>query len=241
VIVDGALYVRGERQQGRLSFADLGDLETPDGAFVWFGLRMPTEEEMAVAQRAFQLHPLAVEDALSVHERPKLEFYGETLFLVLRTARYLKAGDEVESGELCVFVGPRFVLSVRHGQASPLARVRSDVDSRPGLARLGPRAVLHAICDRIATDYHDVVEELIKDVREVERDVFSDSRHQPTRRIYFLIREVLDFVLAVSALTGPLNQLAGPACEPWIHSDIARTMTCGRSRPGWRSRRSPPS
>jgi magnesium transporter len=182
-----------------VTFADVTGLADRDDEFVWFGLRMPTESEMAAAQHAFGLHELAVEDALSVHERPKLEFYGDTLFLVLRTERYLHSTNEVESGEICVFIGPRFLLSVRHGQASDLARVRAEVDGH----------------------HHDVLEDLTRDVRAAEHEVFSDSRYQPTKRIYLLIREVLDFLVAISALTGPLNQLAGPVCEPWIAPDVA--------------------
>src|SRR5262245_11949461 len=158
---------------------------------------MPTPDEMNAAQQAFSLHALAVEDALGVHERPKLEFYGDTLFVVLRTARYLHATDEIDSGEICVFVGPRFVVSVRHGLASDLARVRADLDADPSVMALGPGAVLHAICDRVASDYHAVLEDLTRDVRGVEHEVFSDSRYQPTKRIYFLIREVLDFLVSI--------------------------------------------
>jgi magnesium transporter len=222
MIIDGAMYVKGERQPPPAASGTLARrADVPDDSFVWLGMRMPTASEMDAARHAFALHELAVEDALSVHERPKLEFYGDTMFLVLRTARYVSTTDEVESGELCVFVGPWFVLSVRHGVASPLARVRAELDRRPDLARLGPGAVLHGIVHRIVSDYHDVVEELIKDVREIERDVFSDSRLQPTRRIYFLIREVLDFLVAISPLIGPLTQLGGTACVPWVHPEIA--------------------
>jgi magnesium transporter len=225
VLVDAAAYVDGRRLPGSLTlddawrFSEREDL--PEGAFVWLGLRMPTESELGTAQRMFDLHELAVEDALGAHVRPKLEFYDDLLFLVLRTARYNSPLEQLTLGEISVFVGEAFVVTVRHGQASPLTGVRAEVERRPDLMSLGPSAVVHGILDRVVSDYEPVLDELENNVREVERDVFSETRQQPTRRIYEMIREVLDLLAAIEPLLGPLDRLQGPACSSWVDEDIA--------------------
>ena len=224
VIVDGAAYLDGQRVPGTLTLDDAWRWQErddlPDEAFVWLGLHMPTPNEITTAQKMFDLHELAVEDALGDHVRPKLELYDDTLFVVLRTARYYRPRSELSLGEISVFLGEDFVVSVRHGQASPLSGVREEAERRPDLLKLGPSSVLHAIADRVVNDYEPVLDTLEQRERELERDVFSDSREQPTRQIYELIRQVLDLLSAIEPLTAPLFRLAG-SCDRWVSPDIA--------------------
>jgi magnesium transporter len=225
VLVDAAAYADGKRQPDTVTLDEAwrwherSDL--PPDTFVWLGLRMPSEEEIGVAQKMFDLHELAVEDALGAHVRPKLELYDDDLFMVLRTARFNDALERVHLGEISIFVGPNFVVSVRHGQASPLSGVRADVEARPDLLREGPSAVVHSIVDRVVSDYEPVIDRLEERVRELEREVFSETRQQPTQRIYETIRQVLDLTAAIEPLTGPLTHLTGPMCRAWVSPDIA--------------------
>jgi magnesium transporter len=176
--------------------------------FVWIGLVEPDPAELAEVQVRFGLHDLAVEDAQTFHLRPKLEKYEEAdiLFAVLRTARYLAESDEVEFGEVSVFLSRRFLITVRHGAASDLHGARQRLERRPELLREGPPAALWAILDKIVDDYAPVVEGLEQDVEEVEATVFGGSA-AATERIYKLRREVTDFYRTVHPLLGPLDAL----------------------------------
>ena len=145
------------------------------GGIAWVGLYRPTAEEFDAVAREFGLHELAVEDAVNAHQRPKLERYGDTLFCVLRPARYIDETETVEFGEVHVFAGPHFVITVRHGEAPDLARVRRDLEARPDLLRRGPVAILHAIMDRVVDDYAPVVAGIENDIDEIEDDVFDGS------------------------------------------------------------------
>ena len=152
------------------------------------------------------MHELAVEDAIKAHQRPKIERYGDTLFVVLKPARYLDAPEEVEFGEVHVFVGRDFVITVRHGEAPALAEVRSRLEGEPDLLRLGPEAILYAIMDRVVDGYAPVVDGLENDIDEIEVEVFSGNPGV-TRRIYELSREVIEFQRATKPLTGMLARL----------------------------------
>ena len=178
------------------------------GSFIWVGLFEPSAEEFEAVRKEFDLHELAVEDAIQAHQRPKLEVYDDTLFVVLKTARYLDREEEVELGEILMFVGEDFVVVVRHGEAASLVQVRRSLERRPDILRLGPSAVLHAVMDRVVDGYAPVIEGLHKDIDEVEKDVFSEDWSNPAQRIYFLKREVVEFQEAASSLVGPLNRLA---------------------------------
>jgi magnesium transporter len=213
VIVDCAVYEDGVRRPGEIPLEQAYEASR-DGAFVWIGLYEPSEEEFESVQREFDLHELAVEDALKAHQRPKLERYGDTLFLVLKTARYLDETEEVEFGEILLFVGDGFVVSVRHGGASALSGMRKQLEGRPELLRCGTGAVLHGIVDRVVDDYQPVVRGLENDIDEVEEEVFSESRHNPAERIYKLKREVLDFHRAAVPLVTPLSLLATSPPSP---------------------------
>ena len=229
VIIDCALYEDGQRRGGRLALDEVAGACRRKDAFVWIGLFEPSEEEFATVRREFDLHELAVEDAINAHQRPKLEVYDDTLFVVLKTARYDEPSETVELGEILIFVGDGFIVHVRHGAASALSDVRQRIESRPDLLCCGPSAVLHAIVDRVVDDYEPVMEGLENDIREVELEVFSERRQNPVERIYILKREVLEIHRAVVPLAGALNA-PGPrtaALHPRGHPRILP----GRARP----------
>jgi magnesium transporter len=190
-----------------------------DEGFVWLGLFEPSAEELAAVQDRFGLHDLAVEDAQSFHLRPKLELYdGAVYFVVLRTARYDDQREEVEFGEISLFVGPSFAITVRQGIGSDLHPARLRLESRPELLREGTVAVLWAVLDQVVDDYAPVVEGVERDIEEVEATVFSGAS-APTERIYSLRREVTDFYRAVHPLLGPLDAL-----ERGVYADVGHEL-----------------
>jgi magnesium transporter len=209
LIVDCALYRDGRRQNAApLAVDHAAEVCADTDGFVWLGLFEPDEAELAYVQDRFGLHELAIEDAQNFHLRPKIERYedGDVLFTVLRTARYDEEREEVEMGEVSVFLSPRFVITVRQGKASDLHGVRMRLEARPEFLREGTVAVLWAIFDTIVDGYAPVIEGLERDVEEVERTVFSGAA-APTERIYLLRREATDFYRAVHPLMGPLEGL----------------------------------
>ncbi|QGG95023.1 magnesium/cobalt transporter CorA [Actinomarinicola tropica] len=221
MIVDCAEYDQGARRPGRASLSDLGQRERGDGRFVWLGLFEPTAEEFSEVMDALGLHPLASEDAVEAHQRPKLEIYDGTLFLVLKTARYDDPTETVEFGELLIFVGADFIVVVRHGAASALAEVRAELEADPERLALGPAAVLHGILDRVVDDYAPVMAGIDDDIGEVEAAVFSDTPTNPVERIYKLKREVLGVHRALGPLVDPLHRLSSqplPTVPPAVRS-----------------------
>ncbi|HET9772981.1 MAG TPA: magnesium/cobalt transporter CorA [Acidimicrobiia bacterium] len=219
MIVDSALYVDGQRTEGRLALEDVPAACRRPGAFVWLGLYEPANEEFEAVRTAFGLHELAVEDAVKARQRPKLEVYDDSLFLVLKTARYLDAEERVEFGEILVFVGSNFIVHVRHGEATALTPVRQRIEARPDLLSCGPGAVLHAIVDHVVDNYAPVIAGLENDIGEVELEVFSERGHNPVQRIYMLKREVLELYQAATPLEEALDALHLRKFEP-IHEDI---------------------
>jgi magnesium transporter len=182
---------------------DAAEICRAEPGFVWLGMVEPSIEELEGVQEIFGLHELAVEDAQSFHLRPKVEQYeGGIYFVVLRTARYVDEREEVEFGEISLFVGPRFVITVRQGTGSDLHPARLRLEARPKLLEEGPASVLWAILDQVVDDYAPVVEGLERDIEEIEQLVFAGSV-APTQRIYLLRREVTDFYRAVHPLLGP--------------------------------------
>jgi len=208
MIVDCAVYEEGERRDGDLPLARASQAARGDGAFVWIGLREPATDELDAVAGEFGLHELAVEDAVKAHQRPKLETYGDTLFVVLKSARYDDERESVEIGEILLFVHRGFIVSVRHGEASALTDVRARIEERPDLLRCGPGAVLHAIIDRVVDDYESVAQGVEVDVQEVEAQVFSPERGNVAERIFRLERQVLDFQRAVVPLAPAVERLA---------------------------------
>ena len=199
----------------------------------------PTEEEFESVRREFGLHELAVEDAIKAHQRPKLEFYGDSLFVVLKTARWIDSEERIEFGEILAFVGDGFIISVRHGETA-LHDVRLQMEQRPELLAHGPSAALYAIVDRVVDDYEPVIEELDSAIRETETDVFSPSGSNPAGRIYQLKRAVLEQHTAVAPLV-PARREARHHRAPAhrrghavLTSGTSMTICCGRPA-GWRA------
>jgi|AntDryMetagUQ255_1029468.scaffolds.fasta_scaffold00943_6 magnesium transporter len=209
MIVDCAVYEDGCRRNGDLALDDAFEAGRDDDAFVWIGLHEPTSEEFEAVRLEFGLHELAVEDAIKAHQRPKLEVYGDTLLLVLKPARYYDETDDIELGEILLFVGDGFIVSVRHGEATGLTEVRRTVEGSRERLRRGPDAVLHAIVDRVVDDYFPVGRALEEDIEEVEADVFSPDRTNSAERIFKLKREVLEFSRATGPLAEALDDLCG--------------------------------
>ena len=219
MIIDCALYENGVRRPGTLPLDDVSAACHRDNAFVWIGLYEPVEEEFESVQHEFELHELAVEDAIKAHQRPKLEVYGDSLFVVLKTAHYAPDREVIDFGEIMAFVGTGFIVVVRHGEPTSLSGVRKEVESRPDLLRCGPSAVLHAIVDHVVDGYGPVMSGLDDDIRDVEVSVFSDAGSNPVERIYNLKREVLRLHAATAPLVDPLEELA-QRDTPLVHSDI---------------------
>ncbi|HUR22427.1 MAG TPA: magnesium/cobalt transporter CorA [Acidimicrobiales bacterium] len=208
MIVDCSVYDNGVRREGPLPIEEaLEAARTPD-AFVWIGLLEPSEDEFEAVIKEFDLHPLAVEDAVHAHQRPKLDNYGETLFIVLKPARYIDSEEIVTLTEIMLFLGDGFLITVRHGESQILGEVRHMMEADPLRMKWGPLGALHAIVDRVVDDYAIVVRNLNTDIDEIERQVFSDERKNHAQRIYRLKVEAVEFRQAVVGLEDPLDDLA---------------------------------
>ena len=205
MIVDSAVYVNGHRYAGEMPLEDTYEASRKQGCFAWIGLHEPSEDEFDSVRREFGLHELAVEDAIKAHQRPKLEVYGESLFLVLKTTR-LEELDLV-LGEILLFVGDAFIISVRHGEMD-LHSVRLQLERRPDLLAHGPAAALYGILDRVVDAYLPVIEQVDSRIQELENAVFSPTRDNPAERIYRLKRTALELHQAVVPLEGPVDDLA---------------------------------
>ena len=224
MIVDSALYRDGVRVSLESEKDDLDAVlaaRQGDGDFVWVGLHEPSEAEMARVSKAFSLHPLAVEDAVNAHQRPKLERYEDSLFLVLKTLWYVDEDDAVETGEIALFVGQDFVVSARHGKGAELHSARLDLEGSTAVLGHGPSAVVYAICDTVVDGYTSVAASLEVDVDEVEASVFSPDRTQDEQRIYILKRELAEVRRAVNPLRGPMERFAIAGSVPGISPTAA--------------------
>ncbi|MFC4016492.1 magnesium/cobalt transporter CorA [Micromonospora sp. GCM10011542] len=210
-LVDSAVYIRGHRYASPAGLAETYRcLQEQDDAVAWIGLYRPDIDQITSLAREFRLHDLAVEDAINAHQRPKLERYGHTLFVVLRAARYDDQREEVEFSELHLFIGPGFVVTVRHGEAPDLAAVRRRMEADAPMLERGPQAVLYAILDQVVDGYAPVVAGLENDIDEIETEVFGGDPNA-SRRIYGLSREVIQFQRAARPLLGVLDTLADGA------------------------------
>jgi magnesium transporter len=208
MIVDCAVYREGRRSDDNVSIHDAVSACREPDAFVWIGLYEPSEGEFDSIGREFQLHELAIEDAIHAHQRPKLEVYDEMVFVVLKTARYIDPEEVVRLGEILIFLGRDYIITVRHGEASELRGVRTRLEREPELLSHGTGAVLHAIVDQVVDDYAPALAGLGEDIDEVEDEVFSSSRSNPAERIYKLKRETLEFNKATGPLVEPVDRLA---------------------------------
>src|SRR5436190_5482224 len=222
MIVDCAHYRDGARQQAApMSIADAAaSARRDDGGFVWLGLHDPTESEMSAIQENFPVHELAIEDAREEHQRAKIEDYDNEFFVVLRTASYDDEREEVDFGEIHIFAGPGYAISIRHGHPSELGSARQRLEARPELLREGPVSVVWAVLDKVVDDYEPVANGLSDDIEDVEVRVFEGDSDQ-TERIYFLKREVIEFFRAVHPLLAPLAVIERGA-DPRVTDDMRR-------------------
>jgi magnesium transporter len=212
-VVDCAVYVDG-RRQAPVEPEEALRAAREQGGFVWLGLYEPTEEELGAIAARYDLHPLAVEDAVFAHQRPKLERYDDALFMVLKTATYVEheeltaTSEVVDTGEVMVFLGPHYVITVRHGHHGELGDLRHRLEEQHDLLCLGPAAVLYAVADLVVDTFVDVSGAVEDDVDELEASVFSPSRTDDIGRLYQLKRELMSLRRAVSPLEVPLQKLA---------------------------------
>ncbi|WP_375479467.1 magnesium and cobalt transport protein CorA [uncultured Jatrophihabitans sp.] len=223
-VVDSAVYRDGKRQCSPNTLAETYDaLRHEQDGMAWIGLYRPGAKLLSSLAAEFGLHELAVEDAINAHQRPKLERYGETLFVVLRAARYLDDVEEVEFGELHVFLGKDFVITVRHAESPDLAVVRHRLEDDPDLLALGAEAVLYAILDAVVDGYGPVVAGIENDVDEIETQVF-DGDPAVSRRIYELSREVVDFQRAAQPLVQMMDALAAGFDKYGVDEELRRSL-----------------
>lgn len=208
MIVDCALYRAGARQDVPREVAlDVERHDLAVGDFVWLGVVDPTAEELGRLAVRFDLHPLAVEDALKAHQRPKLEFFSNHMFLVVKTLGYDDPTSQVETGEVAIFIGAHFIVTVRHTHVHPLLHLRAQLEAEPDRLAKGPSAVLHGALDSIVDDYLMVVRELEADVEVIEREVLGEGSHTRTNDIYMLKREIIECRRATGPLIEPLSKL----------------------------------
>ena len=223
-VVDAAIYRDGKRIESPKSVAETAAmLRDSPGSMAWIGLFRPDEGQLLALADEFGLHPVAVEDAIVAHQRPKLERYDETLFVVLRAATYLDEAEEVEFGEIHIFLGPTFVVTVRHSQTPDLAAVRQRMENDPELLSLGPEAALYAIVDSVVDGYAPVVAGLQKDIDEIETEVFRGDP-EVSRRIYELSREVIEFQRSTQPLLAMLEGLTAGFDKYGTNEELRRYL-----------------
>lgn len=222
-VVDNAIYVGGRRTDSPDNLDETFELLRARAGMAWIGLYRPTPAEIQAVADEFAMHPLAVDDAIAAHQRPKLEHYGDLIFAVLRPARYVDATEKVEFGELHVFVGSDFVVTIRHAESPDLARVRARLEESRDLLCLGPEAVLYAILDQVVDEYAPVVTGLENDVDEIEDQLFTGDP-AVTRRIYELTREVIAFQRATRPLVDMLSALKNGFGQATVDVELQRLL-----------------
>ena len=223
-MVDSAIYADGVRVASPRSLAETyRALDETPGGVAWIGLYRPTEQELMSLAEEFSLHPLAIEDAIVAHQRPKLERYDTVLFVVLKAANYLDVPEEVDFGELHLFVGRNFVITVRHSESPDLSHVRQRMEGEPELLALGPQAILYAIIDAVVDAYSPVVAGLANDIDEIETQVFGGDA-LVSRRIYELSREVIDFQRATHPLSAVMLALERGSVKYGVTQELERRL-----------------
>lgn len=222
-VVDNAVYVDGCRVAEPDTLDVTYDLLHEHGGMAWIGLYRPTREEIESVAAEFDLHELAVEDTVHAHQRPKLERYGDVVFTVLRPARYLDEAEEVEFGELHVFTGHDFIVTIRHAESPDLAKVRERLEDTPELLQQGPEAVLYAIFDQVVDEMEPVVVGLENDIDEIEDQVFGGDP-EVSRRIYALTREVIELQRATHPLSQMLRALHQGYARRTVDEELRRKL-----------------
>ena len=237
MIVDAALYLDGCRTEDDADLATMVDRgrDDPD-AFVWIGLFEPTDDEFDEISTVFDLHPLAVEDAVHAHQRPKLEHYDDSIFVVMKTVGFEEdAANDLDIGEIMVFLGAGFVVTVRHGSFAGLADLRSRLEADPELLRHGGGAVLHGVADRVVDAYELLLDDIDRDVEEIEHEVFRPGHHDLAARLYRAKRDVQTIRRAVAPFGDVTRQLAADpspthvadSLQPYlrdVHDHLVRTQ-----------------
>ncbi|WP_426323669.1 magnesium/cobalt transporter CorA [Microbacterium sp. E-13] len=223
-IVDNGVYVAGKRIENPSSLTETFEYTRAHHGMAWIGLFRPTPEEIAQVADEFDLHPLAVEDALTGHQRAKLERYGDILFVVLRPARYMDETESVEFGELHVFVGPDFIVTIRHAESPNLSVVRHRMERDPELLARGPEAVLYAILDEVVDEYTPVIEGVENDIDEIEDALFENGGVALSKRIYDLSREVITLQRAVAPLGDMLAALQRGAPKYEVDAELQHSL-----------------
>lgn len=208
MVVDFACYINGMRQGAHHDFGEAFEHARASGGFVWVGLFEPTADEFTTIAQTFDLHPLAVEDAVHAHQRPKMEPYGDILFVVFKPARYAGATEVVEVGQVMAFVGRDFIVTVRHGKVGDLSGLRRQIEADPKTVQWGPTSVLYLIADAVVDDYALVLSGLNSEIDAVELNVFEEPRAGHAKQIFKLKREVLEFRRAIDPLEPPLATLS---------------------------------
>ena len=222
-IIDNAIYVDGVRTENPVTLSETFERMRERDGMGWIGLYRPSEEEIREVAEEFGIHALVVEDALSGHQRAKLERYGDVLFMVLRPARYLDDLEEVEFGVVHVLVGADFVVTIRHAESPDLGRVRRRLEADPALLAHGPEAVLYAILDEVVDEYTPVLAGLENDIDEIESQLFEENT-DATQRIYDLSREVIDFQRATQPLSGMLEALLRGSDKYQVTEELQRYL-----------------
>lgn len=224
-LIDNGVYVAGKRIENPRSLDETYRLMHANDGMGWIGLYRPSPEEIRSVAKEFDLHPLAVEDALLGHQRAKLERYDEILFAVLRPARYVDAEETVEFGELHIFVGPEFLVTIRHAESPDLMKVRKRMEGNPDLLAQGPEAVLYAILDQVVDEYEPVIAGLENDIDEIENDLFNVAESTGlSERIYNLSREVINFQRAVVPLVKMLENLQRGSEKYGVDVELQRSL-----------------
>ncbi|WP_108250486.1 magnesium and cobalt transport protein CorA [Planctomonas deserti] len=222
-VVDNGVYAGGKRVETPVSLAETFETLRRRNGMAWIGLYRPSRDEIRTIAEEFDLHHLAVEDALKGHQRSKLERYGDTLFVVLRPARYIDAEETVEFGELHLFVGLEFVVTIRHAESPDLAAVRRRLEHQPELLAQGPHAVLYAMLDQVVDEYGPVIAGLENDIDEIEDQLFGGDP-EVSRRIYALLTEVIEFQRAVQPLAGVLDALGRGSDKYNVDIELQRLL-----------------
>ena len=207
MIVDTAVYEDGKRRPGAVELENAFEAGQEPGALVWIDLFEPSDTDFEAIRAEFGLHPLAIEDAMEAHERPKLEKYDEIVFLALKSVTYDDATEDLTFAEVMVFAGEGFAITVRHGRTTDLSALRARLEEEPGRLRHGAIGIVHAVLDKTVDDYEPVVEGLQQDIDQVEEGLFGTQGDWSTRRIYALGREVIEFSRATGPLVEPVRRL----------------------------------
>jgi magnesium transporter len=223
-VIDNAIYVDGRRVASPDSLDATFDALEEHGGFAWIGLYRPDTEELQTVADEFHLHELAVEDALNGHQRAKLDRYGDIRFAVLRPARYIEETDTVEFGEVHLFIGPDFVIVIRHAESPDIAKVRRRLEAAPELLARGPLGVFYAVADQVVDEYDPVAAGLDADVEQVEDELFESGDAAVTRRIYDLTREVSDFRRATKPLIDIFTALRDDLPKEGVELEVRRSF-----------------